>query len=59
MDLKEKENLKEAEWTIIVQKVKVQENPPIYQIIMRYYGDEPTPEMRCEADSVEWVKIEK
>ena len=33
-------------------------NPPIYKIIMNYYGDVSVPILKCESDQVEWIKEE-
>ena len=56
MSTEEKENLQEVVWTIVVQKVKASEDPLVYKIVMKYYGEEPIPIMNCEEDSVEWIK---
>ena len=56
MNTEEEENIQEVVWTIIVQKVRTSEDPLVYKIIMKYYGEEPIPVMNCEEDSVEWIK---
>ena len=56
MSSEEEENRQEVVWTIIVQKVKASEDPPVYKIVMKYYGEEPIPIMNCEEGSVEWIK---
>ena len=56
MESEEKENLQKGEWTIIIQKVIESKDPLIYKIIMRYYGEEPIPMMKCEGEYVEWTK---
>ena len=43
MDTGKQEELQEVEWTIVVQCVKEGNNPPIYKIVMNYYGDAPVP----------------
>ena len=56
MDPEVKENLQKAEWTMIIQKVIESQDPLVYKIIMRYYGEEPVPIMKCEEECVEWTK---
>ena len=56
MDPEDKENPQIAEWTIIIQKVIESKDPLTYKIIMRYYGEEPIPIMKCEEEYVEWTK---
>ena len=58
MDPEKQEESQEIEWTIIVQGIKERGNPPIYKIVMNYYGDEPVPMLRCESEQTEWNKEE-
>ena len=48
MDTEKQEEFPKVEWAIVVQCIKEGENPPIYKIVMKYYGDAPTP--KCESD---------
>ena len=41
MDTEKQEESQEVEWTIVVQCVKERNNPPIYKIVMNYYGNAP------------------
>ena len=43
MDTEKQEESQEVEWTIVIQCVKEENNPPIYKIVMNYYGDAPVP----------------
>ena len=38
MDTEKQEESQEVKWTIVVQCVKGGNNPPIYKIVMNYYG---------------------
>ena len=43
MDTEKQEEPQELEWTIVIQCVKEWNNPPIYKIVMSYYGNTPAP----------------
>ena len=58
MDTEKQEESQEVEWTIVVQCVKEGNKPPIYKIVMNYYGDAPVPFLKCESDQTEWIKGE-
>ena len=58
MDTEKREESQEVKWTIVVQCVKGGNNPPIYKIVMNYYGDVSVPILKCESDQVEWIKEE-
>ena len=57
MDTEQQEEFQEVKWTIVVQCVK-EGNPPIYKIVMNYYGETPVPILKCESDQTEWIKEE-
>ena len=48
MDPEKQGDPQEMVWTIIVQCFKEEGNPPVYRVVMNYYGDEPIPILRCE-----------
>ena len=50
MDTEKQEEFQEVEWTIVIQCVKEGNNPPIYKIVMNYYGDAPVPILKCETN---------
>ena len=54
MDPEKQEESQQIQWTIVIQCFKEGENPPIYKIVMRYYGDNPAPVLRCETAQTEW-----
>ena len=58
MESEKQEESQEIEWTIVVQCIKERGNPPIYKIVMNYYGYEPVPILRCESEQTEWNKEE-
>ena len=58
MDTEKQEEFQDIQWTIVVQCVKEGNNPPIYKIVMNYYGDAPVPILKCESDQTEWIKEE-
>ena len=43
---------------MVIQCVKEGNNPPIYKIVMSYYGNAPVPILKCESDQAEWIKEE-
>ena len=55
MDTEKQEEFQDIQWTIVVQCVKKGNNPPIYKIVMNYYGDAPVPILKCESDQTEWI----
>ena len=55
MDTEKQEEFQDIQWTIVVQCVKKGNNPPIYKIVMNYYGDAPVPILKCESDQTEWT----
>ena len=50
MDNEQQEEFQEVEWTIVIKCIKEGNNPPIYKIVMNYYGDAPVPMFKCETD---------
>ena len=58
MDTEKQGESQKVEWSMVVQCVKEGNNPPIYKIVMNYYGDAPVPILKCEADQAEWIKEE-
>ena len=56
MDTEISKESQSVEWTIVVQCVKEGENPPIYKIVMKYYGEEPAPLLKCESEQNEWIR---
>ena len=58
MDPEGQEESQEIVWTIIVQCFKERGSPPVYKVVMNYYGDEPIPILRCESEQSEWTKEE-
>ena len=56
MHIEIQEESQKVEWTIVVQCVKEGENPPIYKIVMKYYGEEPVPLLKCESEPTEWIR---
>ena len=58
MDPEEQGEPQEIVWTIVVQCFKERGTPPVYKIVMNYYGDEPIPILRCEPEQTEWIQEE-
>ena len=58
MDTEKQEEFQEVEWTIVIQCIKEGNNPPIYKIVMNYYGNAPVPILKCESEQAEWIKEE-
>ena len=58
MDTEKQEEFQEVEWTIVIQCIKEGNSPPIYKIVMNYYGNATVPILKCESDQTEWIKEE-
>ena len=58
MDPEKQEEPPQLEWTMVIQCYKEGDNPPIYKIVMSYYGDSPAPILRCESEQTEWTMEE-
>ena len=58
MDTEKQDEFPEVEWTIVIQCIKEENNPPNYKIIMNYYGNALVPILKCESDQNEWIKKE-
>ena len=58
MDPEKQEEPQQLEWTMVIQCYKEGDNPPIYKIVMSYYGDSPAPILRCESEQTEWTMEE-
>ena len=58
MDTEKQDEFPEVEWTIVIQCIKEENNPPNYKIIMNYYRNALVPILKCESDQNEWIKEE-
>ena len=58
MDTEKQDEFPEVEWTIVIQCIKEENNPPNYKIIMNYYGNALVSILKCESEQNEWIKEE-
>ena len=58
MDIEQQEEFQKVEWIIVIKCIKEGNNPPIYKIVMNYYGNAPVPVFKCETGQTEWTKEE-